>query len=525
MSTETTPPPASGGGQRSEQAVSIRPRLQLVGISRSFGAVRALSDVSISVAPGEIRGLCGHNGAGKSTLISIVAGLLAPDAGSVSVDGAEVHFSGPRDAQASGIAWVDQELSTVPSLTIAENLALGQGGLGLLRNRAAEHSAFSEQLEPVGLGHRRPDELVSSLSLGERQLVEIARALGRGARLLILDEPTATLTDLEIERVFAAVRRVAAGGCSVIFVSHRLREVIDLCDSVTVMRDGMIVSEGPTDELTASQLVEAMLGEKPERAATGQRESEGAVVLRVHGLSVAGRVHDFSHDFVAGHVYGIAGQVGAGASEVLRALAGLIPAARGEVQVNGRPLSIRHPVKARRSGLGFVANDRKSEGLFLGRSVSENLTATRLGDVSSFGLLSRRRERTRAREIAEHVQVATERLEHAVGLLSGGNQQKALVGRYALDRSVRVLLVDEPTRGVDVGGRAAIHDLLSRAAAEGLTVVFATSDLEELLELANTVITMRAGNIVGVYHGDVSHQTVLADLTHRDGSLHDEEAA
>lgn len=518
MSNETTPPPSLGGGSRTEFDMTASPRLELADISHSFGAVRALTGVSLSVAPGEIRGLCGHNGAGKSTLISIVAGLITPDAGTVGVDGVQVQFSGPRDAQASGIAWVDQELSMVPSLTIAENLALGSSGLGLLRSRARERASASEQLEPVGLGHRQPDELVSSLSLGERQLVEIARALGRGARLLILDEPTATLTDLEIERVFAAVRRVAAAGCSVIFVSHRLREVLDLCDSVTVMRDGSVVTEAPTAALTAPQLVEAMLGEQPARAATDRRESEGDVVLSVRGLSVGGRVHRFSHDFHRGRVYGIAGQVGAGASEVLRALAGLMPAASGEVQVLGEPLNMRHPVRARRSGLGFVANDRKSEGLFLGRSVAENLTATRLAEVSRFGLLSRGTERARAHEIAEYVRVAADRVEHPVGLLSGGNQQKAFVGRYVLDQSVRVLLVDEPTRGVDVGGRAAIHDLLTNAAREGLTVIFATSDLEELLELAATVITMRAGRVVGVYADDVSHQTVLADLTHRDGA-------
>ncbi|MGH2863334.1 MAG: sugar ABC transporter ATP-binding protein [Solirubrobacteraceae bacterium] len=525
MSNETTPPPSLGGGSGTELDVTTPPRLELSSISRSFGAVCALRDVSLRVAPGEIRGLCGHNGAGKSTLINIVAGLIAPDAGAVSVDGAQVQFSGPRDAQANGIAWVDQELSMVPSLTIVENLALGSGGLGLLRSRARERASASEQLEPVGLAHRQPDELVANLSLGERQLVEIARALSRGARLLILDEPTATLTDLEIERVFNAVRRVAADGCSVIFVSHRLREVLDLCDSVTVMRDGKVVTEARAAALTASGLVEAMLGEQPARATADKRENEGEVVLSVRGLSVSGRVHGFSHDFRAGHVYGVAGQVGAGASELLRALAGLMPTAQGEVRVLGAPLNIRHPVRARRSGLGFVANDRKSEGLFLGRSVAENLTVTRLREISHFGLLSPRAERARAHEIAEYVHVAADRVEHPVGLLSGGNQQKAFVGRYVLDQSVRVLLVDEPTRGVDVGGRAAIHDLLTNAAREGLTVIFATSDLEELLELATTVITMRAGHVVGVYANDVSHQTVLADLTHRDGAESAEQVA
>ena len=509
--------------QSSEQSDRIRtgpsattaPRLELRGISVRFGAVQALDDVSLSVAPGEIRGLCGHNGAGKSTLIRTVAGLVRPDAGTIGVDGELVRLSGPRDAQASGIAWVDQELSMIPSLTVAENLALGKSELGLLRSRARERATVRDLLERVGLGHRSPDELVGDLSLGERQLVEITRALSRGARLLILDEPTATLSDVEIDRVFSAVRRVAADGCSVIFVSHRLREVLSLCGSVTVMRDGRIVSEGPVAGLTAAQLVEAMLGEQPERAVKDERVNKDEIVLSVRDLRVGSHVHGFSHDFHAGHVYGVAGQVGAGCSELLRALAGLMPEANGLVEVAGRPLKRRSPVQARQAGVGFVANDRKTEGLFLNRTVAENLTATRLGTVSRLGFLSRRIERQRAREIAHYVHVSQDRVESSVGLLSGGNQQKTLVGRYVLDESVRVLLADEPTRGVDVGGRAAIHDLLARAASGGIAVIFATSDLDELLELATTVITMRAGNVVGVYSNDVSHQTILADLTHR----------
>lgn len=506
--------------------MTTTPRLELRGISRRFGVVQALAGVSLSVAPGEIRGLCGHNGAGKSTLIRVVAGLVTPDAGTIVVDGKPVHFSGPRDAQASGIAWVDQELSMVPSLTIAENLALGSRRGRLLRSRDRERTEALEQLERVGLAHHSPNELVGGLSLGERQLVEIARALSRGARLLILDEPTATLSDVEIERVFRAVRRVAAEGCSVAFVSHRLREVLALCDSVTVMRDGEVVSEGPVAGLTAPQLVEAMLGEQPARAARQKQESEGAVVLSVRGLRVGSHVHDFSHEFRAGHVYGVAGQVGAGASELLRSLAGLMPEATGVVEIGGDPLDVLSPVRVRRAGIGFVANDRKLEGLFLAHSVMENLTATRLRQVSRFGLLSRRAERATASEVAEYVRVSGDRLASPVGVLSGGNQQRTLVGRYALDRSIRVLLADEPSRGVDVGGRAAIHDLLSQAAGRGLAVIFATSDLEELLELATTVITMRAGRVVGTYPNDVSHQTVLADLTHRDAgeqleALHD----
>jgi ABC-type sugar transport system ATPase subunit len=494
------------------------PRLELRGLSKSYGAVQAVRGVSLAIAPGEIHGLCGHNGAGKSTLINVLAGNVAPDAGEVLVDGAPHSFSGPRDAQRAGIATVDQELSLVPTLSVAENIVLGEVGTGFLRHARRAKRRAAELLAKVGLEDVDPDASVDELSIGTRQLVEIARALGRDARLLILDEPTATLSDVEIEQVFRAVRGVAAQGCAVIFVSHRLGEVLGLCDRVTVMRDGERVLDADIGDVSADGLVEAILGEHLQPAAHRALDPrESPTALSVAGLGVPGRLTDFSAELLGGRVYGLAGQVGAGASDVLRALAGLVPAATGRVHLGDRRLPLGNAAAISSCGVGFVSGDRKAEGLFIGRSILENLTVAQLGRIARGGRIGGREEQQRGRELAEAAHVPTERLGEPVGVLSGGNQQKALLGRYLLGSGVEVLLVDEPTRGVDVGGRAAIHELLREAARQGQIVVFASSELDELLELGETIITMRSGRVIATYAEGASRADLLSDLTHREG--------
>lgn len=491
-------------------------RLELRGLSRSFGTVRAVRGVSLAIAPGEIHGLCGHNGAGKSTLINMLAGNVAADAGEILVDGESCVFGGPRDAQRAGIATVDQELSLVPTLTVAENIGLGRVGSGFLRRPRRARRRAAELLARVGLDDVDPDALVGELSIGRRQLVEIARALGRDARILILDEPTATLTDVEIERVFRAIRGVAEHGCAVIFVSHRLGEVLGLCDRVTVMRDGEKVLDADIGQVTAGGLVEAILGEQLQPAAHRALDPrESPVTLRVESLAVPGRLDDFGAELLGGRIYGLAGQVGAGASDVLRALAGLVPAATGRVHLGGRRLPLGSAAATSACGVGFVSGDRKAEGLFISRSILENLTVAQLDRIARAGRIGGADERRHGRALAEAADIPAERLDEPVGVLSGGNQQKALLGRYLLESGIEVLLVDEPTRGVDVGGRAAIHRLLREAARQGQVVVFASSELDELLELGETIITMRSGQVIATYAEGTTREDLLSDLTHR----------
>jgi ABC-type sugar transport system ATPase subunit len=491
-----------------------QPVVVLDGLTRAFGGTVAVDGVSFSVRAGEVHGICGHNGAGKSTVIKMLAGQLLPDSGSIEFDGRPVRLRSPQVAQRVGIAVVDQELSVVPALTVEENLLLGDVTAGVLR-RSSRRPALRRLLDELGLDGVPLDARTAELGLGQRQLLEIARALRRDARLLILDEPTATLSESESQLVFAAVRKVAERGCAVLFVSHRLREVLDLCDRVTVLRDARFVATTPSAELTVPQLIVQMLGEAPHRPSRAAvTPSAEHPPLSIAGLRVPGAVEGFDLEALPGLVYGIAGQLGSGASDVLRAVAGLSLGATGTVALGPVRLDRADPVSRDRAGIKFVSNDRKTEGLFLDTTVGANLTATRLPALSRLGVVSARRERAERRTLADLGGIAAERLGDLVGGLSGGNQQKVFVARSLGRTDTRVLLIDEPTRGVDIGGRAVIHDLLRRAAADGLVVVFASTELEELLELADVILTMRDGRQVRRHDGAVTGADIMHDMTH-----------
>ena len=488
--------------------------IQVEGLARAFNGVPAVRDVSFTVGAGEIHGLCGHNGAGKSTVVKMLSGQLAPDSGRIAIGGQPVELRSRQAAQRAGVALVDQELSVVPALTVLENMLLGDIHVPLLNRRRAALARCRRVLDDLGLERIDPDQPLSALSLGVRQLIEIAKALSQHARLVILDEPTATLTDAESSLVFAAIRRVAATGCSIIFVSHRLPEVLQLCQSVTVLRDGRRVATTPTADLTVDRLIVQMLGETPHRlAAVGKPDQDVAHALQISRLTVPGRLRDFSLTARAGRIHALAGQLGSGASDVLRAVAGLHATATGTVELHDRPVPFRDPVAAARRGVAFLSNDRKSEGLFLDKSVAWNLTATRLPLFARTGVLQSRREQDTARALADQSRLPERRLGDPVMALSGGNQQKAFVGRCLGRDDVFALLLDEPTRGVDIGGRTAIHQLLRQAADAGLVVVFASTELEELLELGDVIVTMRDGHVVNRYEGDVDGALLMRDMT------------
>lgn len=492
-----------------------RTQVRVEGLARAFHGVPAVRDASFQVGAGEIHALCGHNGAGKSTVVKMLSGQLAPDQGTIVVNGESVVLRSRQAAQRLGVALVDQELSVVPALTVVENMLLGDIEVPFVNRGRRDAARCRRFLDNVGLGRIGLNQPLSALSLGERQLIEIARALSQNARLLILDEPTATLSDAESAHVFAAIRRVAATGCSVIFVSHRLSEVLELCDSVTVLRDGRTVATTPAKELTVDELIVQMLGETPHRiSGTAERDHDLGHALRISHLHIPGRLHDLSLTAAAGRIYALAGQLGSGASDALRALAGLHPNATGSVELRGRPLPYRDAVRASGSGVAFVSNDRKTEGLFLTKSVAWNLVATRLPSLGRAGVLRPRRERARARTLAIQAGLPERRVGEQVAAFSGGNQQKTFVGR-CLDRDdVRVLLLDEPTRGVDIGGRAAIHQLLRRAADSGLVVIFASTELDELLELGDVIVTMREGRVVNRYEDTIDGSALMRDMTH-----------
>jgi len=491
------------------------PILAVDGVTKRFGPNEVLKNVSLSLGAQEIRAICGENGAGKSTLVKIITGVHAADGGTVLVDGTPTEITDPQHAQELGIALVAQELSLAPALSVFDNIWLGNREVPLFHRRKELRERARAALEKVGLEELPLEAPVSRLSIGRRQLMELARMLTRDARVFILDEPTATLSDVEIERIFAALRALKDEGKSVIYITHRLGEVFQICDSVSVLRNGELVGTRRTAEIDRAQLMEMMLGRSLREMYPRWDSRPGQPMLEVRDLWVPPVVQNFNLTAQRGMVICLAGQVGSGATEVLRALAGLAFDSTGEVGIAGQPVQLRSVMRAQRAKMQFISEDRAGEGVFLRLNVGQNLVATRLGDHSRLGILARRGLRATAAKLAAAVGVDRARLRSQADELSGGNQQKVAFGRVIGGDEPGVLLINEPTRGVDVGARADIYRLIRQFCDRGYCLVMASSDIEEVLGMADVIVSMYRGRQVATYQrGEADLHRVLADITH-----------
>ncbi|HEU5472916.1 MAG TPA: sugar ABC transporter ATP-binding protein [Actinophytocola sp.] len=469
----------------------MEPLLELRGVSKSFGAVRALRDVSLALYPGEVHALAGENGAGKSTVVRIIGGEQEPDDGEVRLDGTPVRFGGPRDAQHRGVAVIHQEPSRFPDLSAAENVFIGRQPFRVdragMRRRAAE--LFGALGVPID-----PDRPARGLSIADQQVIEIARALAADARIIVMDEPTAALSGMEAQRLFRVARGLAENGSALLFISHRLDEIYELCHRVTVLRDGAPVTTRELAGLDRDALVRSMVGREIEQLFPGRRSEPGEAALEVFGLSRAGVFEDISLTVRRGEIVGLAGLVGSGRSEVARAIFGVDGRDRGVVRVGGRTLPAGDPRAAIRAGLAMVPEDRREQGLIPELSIERNASLPRLRSVSTFGIVRRSRERALARTWTDRLGVRLRRLADPVTTLSGGNQQKVVLGKW-LAGDPAVLIVDEPTRGIDIGAKREVHGLLSELAASGVAVLMISSELPEVLGMSDRVVVMHEGRI------------------------------
>lgn len=489
------------------------PLLEVRGVSKSFPGTQALSDVSFDLLPGEVHALMGENGAGKSTLMHILSGVYVPDAGEIRINGQPVQINNPRQAQDLGIGMVFQELSLVSSLSIAENIFPNRAPSRLpgvidwprlYQNTRQLIAQFDQDLDvrtPVGM-----------LNVTTRQIIEIVKAFSLNAKILLLDEPTSALTLDEVERLFDTIRRLKQRGIGIVYVSHRIAEVMEITDRVTVLRDGKLVGTYATADMTPDALIEKMVGRKLLNDLFAKRtSSNGAELLRVEKLTRKNEFSDISFEVRKGEIIGVAGLKGARRSELFRALVGITRPSSGQIWLEGKLMNFRSPQQAFARGMAYLPEERKTDGLFLRMPLSRNIVSATLKNFARWGIMSRRREVDASQHLAQRLNIRATSMRQTVGRLSGGNQQKVMLSKWLIERP-QILIIDEPTKGVDVGTKAEVHQLLRQLADQGVGILFISSELPEILGLAQRILVMYEGRIRGELLADETDEQTIMTL-------------
>jgi ABC-type sugar transport system ATPase subunit len=487
----------------------------LRGVSKSFAGIRVLKDVDFDVRPGEVHALLGENGAGKSTLIKIIAGVHAPDGGVIRIGVDEFSAITPREANKGGIATVYQELLLFPELTVAENVFLGHAprtqmrtlDWSLMRRRARQllDSLDSHDLDV--------DAKVGTLSVANRQRVEIAKALSQDAKVLIMDEPTAALADADVQRLMTVVKRLRHRGVGIVYVSHKLPEIFELADRVTVLRDGALIGTRPIGEVTEQTLVAMMVGREIDQLFPKPEPQVGETILKVTGLSFGDRVRDISFELKRGEILGVAGLVGSGRTELALTIFGITPATSGSIEIDSKPVTISTPKRARNLGIAYVPEDRGLQGLVKPMTIGQNISMASLHHVARGIFIDFAAEGKRAAASITQLGIRARGPEQVVGQLSGGNQQKVVLGKW-LETEPRILIMDEPTRGIDVGAKAEIHALMGRLAQQGMAILMISSELPEVLGMSDRILVMHGGRLVTtIDRASANPETVGAAMT------------